>query len=93
LLQQELTKNPAGKITRVSFKQILFPLKQPSSFCQGILFLAEARDLVFLQKFKPICASYPASYSRDTAVYFPLLRRPEDESALSPPSCTAVKNE
>jgi hypothetical protein len=92
-LQQELAKNPAEKSTRISFKQILFLLKPPSSFRPGILFLAEARYLVFIQKFKIICGSYPVSYSMDTGVYFPLLRRPVDESAFSPPLCTEVKNE
>jgi hypothetical protein len=87
-------KKPAEKTTRISFKQILFLLKPPSSFRPGILFLAEARDLVFLQKFKTRCGSYPAPYSMDTGVYFPLLRRPGDESALSHPSGIEVaKNE
>jgi len=66
-LQEELAKKkPAKKSTRISFKQILFLLKPPSSFRPGILFLAEARDLVFFQKFKTGCGSYPASCSLDT---------------------------
>ena len=59
-------KTPAEKITTMSFKQILFLLKPPSSFRPEILFLAEARDLVFFQKFKTSCGSYPARYSMDT---------------------------
>jgi hypothetical protein len=52
-LKQELAKkDPAEKSTGISFKQILFLLKPPSSFRPGILFLAEARDLVFFQKFQ-----------------------------------------
>jgi len=66
-LQEELAKKqPCRKNTRISFKQIQFLLKPPSLFRPGILFLAEARDLVFFQKIKTSCGSYPASYSMDT---------------------------
>jgi hypothetical protein len=81
------------KTARISLKQIPFLLKPPSSFRLGILFLAGARDVAFFRKFKTSRGSYTASCSMDTGVYFPLLRRPEDESALSPPSVIEVKNE
>jgi len=87
-LQQELAKKKKKAL------QKLFLLKPPSSFRPGILFLAEARDLVFFQEFKTSCGSYSVSYLMDTGVYFPLLKRPRNESALSTPSgIEVVKNE